>query len=51
MFEAVVEAKVKDARDRLIMLIDHTYGEAKSLIETCFYLETSTAYQRARSFL
>ena len=51
MFETVVEAKVTDPRDRLILLIEHTYGEAKSLIETFLYLEASTAYQRARSLL
>ena len=38
MFETVVDAKVKDPTDRLIMLIEHTYGE-------------STAYQRARCLL
>ncbi len=47
IFETVVEARVKDPRDRLVLLIEHTYGEAKSIIETCLYLEASAAYQRA----
>ena len=51
MFETVVEARVKDPKDRLVLLIEHTYGEAKSVIEMCLYLEASAAYQRAKSLL
>ena len=51
MFETVVEARVKDPRDRLVLLIEHTYGEAKCIIETCLYLEASAAYERAKSLL
>ena len=51
MFETVVETRVKDPRDRLVLLIEHTYGEAKSIVETCLYLQASAAYERAKSLL
>ena len=51
MFQTIVEARVQDPIDRLILLIDHTYGEAKSIIETCLYLEPTVAYERAKTLL
>ena len=51
MFQTIVVARVQDPIDRLILLIDHTYGEAKSIIETCLYLEPTLAYERANSLL
>ena len=51
MFQTIIEARVQDPKDRLILLIDHTYGEAKSIIETCLYLQPTFAYERAKTLL
>ena len=51
MFKTVIESRVSGPRDRLILLIHHTYGEPKSIIVTCLYLELSIACTRARNLL
>ena len=50
-FEEVVERKIKDARGRLMRLIQYTTGEAKELIKCCVHRDALVGYAHAKDLL
>ena len=49
--EATIKLKERDKRLRLLYLIQHCEGKAKSLIQYCVFLDPDVGYDKAKQIL